>query len=282
MTTLHVRVSGRPAPEGSHELGQHGHVMHSSTYLAAWRAAVRNASLRVAVDELSLAPGDLPVFGKGVPVYLHRVTHIVHDSQCRGEGTDEPVGAPDVDKLLRATIDGLGDAKIFHNDSQIVYVGDADKVRTRTGQAPGAVIIISDEPPGAAVKITRESNVEYRISLERVTRDADGDRVYESAFELFGDAGTIVTAGVTTLGALLGVGEISVALPEAAETNEAAADEKPKRGRPRKTVPPAAEPAPAEPVATPVPSPQAEAAVAAMDAVTDTPPAGPVRVNPFA
>jgi len=295
VTLLAIRVYGRPAPEGSHDRGANGHIMHASKYLAAWRAAVRNAALRAAVDELGVRPGDLPIFRRGAPVYLHECTMIVGPDQCRAEGTDEPTGRPDWDKLLRATVDGLGDAVLFAEDSQIVKSYDVSKVRSWPGEDPGAVIIISDEPREAAV-ISRESNdvtTEYRLMLERVTgRDADGFRNTENTFELFGDADTIASAGLTTVAALLGLPAASIALPERAEVDERegvteGAEPKRGRGRPRKTAAPSA-PVPAVAVSEPEPTTTAPPAASEPQAPAQTAPAAPqapvapARVNPFA
>lgn len=299
MTTLAVRAFGRPAPQGSHELGANGHVMHSSNYLAGWRRQVEIAAL-TAYRDAGVAPGSLPVFRHGVPVYVHELTLIVTDEQCRAAGTDEPVGRPDVDKLLRATIDGLGDARMFLDDSQITKIYELSKVRPWADEPSGAIIVISDEPREAAVG-QGESMTEYRISLERVTgRDEDGFRITEGVFELYGTESAITGAGLTSLAALLGAGEVSVSMPEpsAAAAAAPAEPEAPRksRGRPRKSeaasapqrgnpdnepdVPdapsPGPQPAPDSPTVPEVPTTPDE---------PQTPPetpAAPARVNPFA
>lgn len=290
MTTLHIRAVGRPAPQGSHDVGANGHVMHSSNYLAAWRRQVQLAAL-YAVQQAGIGPGQLPVFRHGVPVYVHLLTLLVEDGQCRAAGTDEPVGRPDVDKLLRATVDGLGDARVFLDDSQITKIYELSKVRHRADELPGAVIIISDEPLRAAGQ--GESMTEYRISLERVTgRDEGGDRSVESVFELYGTEGVITGPGLASLAALLGAGSVAVtgieSAPAEPQQDETASD-KPKRGRPRKPVaPPVAE---TGPDAVPdVPDAPVEPSGPAPDAPAPTPPpvepppveAAPARVNPFA
>jgi Holliday junction resolvase RusA-like endonuclease len=214
---LFVRVYGRPAPEGSHEIGQHGYVMHSSKYLKAWRAAV-NRDTRRAYVEAGLTGADMPLVPYPRPVYLHSIELLVGPEQCRADGTDEPTGSPDLDKLLRATIDGLGEARAFGNDSQVTRIYELGK---RRDPEPGAVIIISDQP------IRGENDVtEYLISLQRVTgRDESGLRDYESVFELHGDEQTVKTAGLSTLGALLGFKGVRIEAGEAAAAAEAPAAE---------------------------------------------------------
>lgn len=137
-----MNVFGRPAPQGSHETGQHGHIMHSSNYLGAWRAAV-NRDTRLAYIAAGLTRADMPVIPNPRPVFLS-ITHYVSPDQCRASATDDPTGVPDVDKLVRATIDGLGAARVFANDSQVTDL----RTSKRRGQAAsGALIIITDYPP---------------------------------------------------------------------------------------------------------------------------------------
>lgn len=281
---LLIRAEGRPAPEGSHDTDGAGNVRHASVYLPAWRREVALATARAM--RASGLTGIGWVWPRPTPIYVHEVTHLVMDVQCRAEGTAAPTGAPDVDKLLRATIDGIGDVRLFEDDSQIVKIHEIGKRRTLPGEAPGAIIIISDEPPGAAVEQGEQEVNEFRIVLERVTgRDGEGFRNYETVMELHGAPEVIAQTGVTTLGALLGLEGVSIMLPaEAAVTTEraapAAAPAKRGPGRPRKTTaaaaetPAAAPEAPAEPAAPaePVSEPQAPA----------EPAEAPRRVNPFA
>lgn len=142
-----ILVNGRPAPQGSKDVGKYGQVIEQSPYLRAWRAAVREGAFR-AYRDLNLPMSALPLFGAG-PVYLHRVTFCLAADQCRTDGTDAPTGTPDLDKLLRATLDALGGAlsgtgRLFKDDSQVVSIGNLQKIRG--GASPGAVIVASDEP----------------------------------------------------------------------------------------------------------------------------------------
>lgn len=296
MTTLAVRAVGRPAPQGSHDVGANGHVMHSSNYLAAWRRQVAIAAL-TAVKADGHAPGSLPLFAAGVPIHVHELVLLVQDDQCRAAGTDEPTGRPDVDKLLRATIDGLGDAHLFADDSQIVKIHELSKVRPARDELSGAIIVISDRPRPVEQQGESMSNTdEYRISLERITgRDSDGYRTAEPVVELHGTAAQITTAGLGTIGALLGAGQVTVVDSSAAREAQSELGEQPaaapatKRGpgRPRKTAAAApAEPAaaaPAEPV-VPEQTPAAEPVVQApAEPVVEQVPVAPAgRVNPFA
>lgn len=147
---LAIHAFGRPAPQGSHELGGAGQFRDSSTYLATWRAQLRIACFR-AYAAAGILPEALPVFPAGTPVIVERCTFYVRPDQCRAAGTDEPLGPPDVDKLLRGALDGLGGAhdpkqhgRLFADDSQVVKANGVEKVRMIAGGKSGAFIIISD------------------------------------------------------------------------------------------------------------------------------------------
>ena len=249
VTTLCIRAIGRPAPEGSHEIGAHGYVKHSSNYLPAWRRAVQVATLQAIKD----AGCGAPAFPTGVRVYIHSMDILVGDEQCRAAGTVEPIGDPDYDKLLRATTDGMGDGRAFSDDAQITDLWRFRKRRIWPGEEPGAIIIISDEPP-------RESNdmQEYKLTLARV--DDDGD---STVFQVRNTPERIAMV-LPTLGILLGDAPVAE-VPYPVLTPE---EKKRGPGRPRKAAAPAA---PVDAVQNVTP-PAAE----------PTPEAAPARVNPFA
>jgi hypothetical protein len=140
---LLIRPYGRPAPEGSHDVGRAGQVLHQSPYLAAWRAQVKLACFE-SYRAWGIDPKRLPLFPAGVPVRFREIVIIVHPDSCRAVGTDEPLGPPDLDKLIRSTIDGLADGRLFANDSQVVGLGDDPRKIRADGEAmpPGAHIAI--------------------------------------------------------------------------------------------------------------------------------------------
>lgn len=147
---LSIAVTGRPAPQGSHGLGSAGQFLDSSPYLAAWRQAVKIAAWR-SCSQVGIPPSALPAFGPGVPVIFERITFYLAPEQCRAEGTDAPVGKPDIDKLLRATLDALGGAhdprahaRLYADDSQVVSVRLLEKLRAPASSRPGALIIVTD------------------------------------------------------------------------------------------------------------------------------------------
>lgn len=148
---LSIRVVGRPAPQGSKSQGSAGQLLEQSPYLPAWRRAVKIGAYR-AYQAAGIHHDALPLIRRGRPVLVEFCEFIVTAEQCRAEATDEPLGDPDVDKLLRATLDPLGGAtnkretaRLFDDDSQVWKVRDLSKRRADPGEEPGALIIVSDK-----------------------------------------------------------------------------------------------------------------------------------------
>lgn len=147
---LAIRAHGRPAPQGSKEQGGAGQLLESSIYLPAWRQAVRIATFE-AYHRHGIAPKSLPLLPRGRKVVIERCWFFVTPAQCRAEGTDEPLGDPDLDKLLRSTLDALGgankhknsSARLFADDSQVQGVRDLWKYRATAESPPGAVILVN-------------------------------------------------------------------------------------------------------------------------------------------
>ncbi len=145
---LHIEVVGRPAPQGSKRTGGAGQLLESSAYLPAWRAAIRIGAFK-AYATAGIDPQWLPVFPVGVPVAIERCVFWVTPDQCRASGMELAIGKPDIDKLLRSTLDALGGgryktARLYDDDSQIIAINGLAKMRPTGGRRPGASITISD------------------------------------------------------------------------------------------------------------------------------------------
>jgi hypothetical protein len=149
---LTIRAYGRPAPQGSKELGTGGALLESSAYLPAWRQAIRIAAFRAYADA-GIPAAALPVFARGRGVIIERCVFLLEPQQCRAAGTDEPLEKPDIDKLLRATLDALGgatdpkhSARLFADDSQVVGIDGLRKARIApiSGyERAGAIIVVA-------------------------------------------------------------------------------------------------------------------------------------------
>lgn len=174
---LTITVQGTPAPQGSKSAraiyrgrGEQrqftGKVaMHeSSKKVEPWRQAVKAAAL----DAASLIPDWTPldelveisvIFYFDRPAYHFGTGRNAH---LLKPGAPDFVGVyPDLDKLLRSTLDGLGSktgAGVIRNDSQVVRFTEVDKRYVTPGhRQAGAVITIrplnavaAPLPPGAA------------------------------------------------------------------------------------------------------------------------------------
>ena len=148
-----ITVDGRPEPQGSKGYGAAGQMIESNhRALVAWRKRIKLSAFRE-LQRLGIDAAALPLFPRGQPVYVTDMTFIVADNQCRAEGTDEPVGQPDIDKFLRAALDALGGgrdarmtARILADDSQVVsFLRGPRKVRQLPGETPGAIIGLSSD-----------------------------------------------------------------------------------------------------------------------------------------
>jgi Holliday junction resolvase RusA-like endonuclease len=123
ITRLSVWVPGRPAPKGSHKLGEHGQLRDASAYLAAWsgswtgrgkgRRRVAGAVERAVYEryqEMGVEPGRLPLIRGPVGI---QVTFVLDPSRRID-------GPPDIDKLERATWDALTIARVWEDDARVV------------------------------------------------------------------------------------------------------------------------------------------------------------------
>lgn len=142
---IEITVVGRPAPQGSKRAGSAGQMIEQSSYLPAWKAAVKIGAYK-AYAAAEIPQDFLPLFRAGVPVIIERCSFYVGHDQCRAEGTNQPTGAPDIDKLLRGLLDALGGgrrdtARLFADDAQIVAVNHLTK---QFSERPGAIIVVSD------------------------------------------------------------------------------------------------------------------------------------------
>lgn len=111
-------VHGRPAPKGSYRRGRHGAIIPASKYLAEWSEAVEARA--------KIHAGDSPISG---PVMLQAdfllarpKGHFHTSGQLAARAIGSYPRRPDLDKLLRATMDALVSAGLLADDSQILEI----------------------------------------------------------------------------------------------------------------------------------------------------------------
>lgn len=152
---LVVTVKGEPAPQGSKRVVS-GHAIESSAKVKPWRQAVVSA----VDDALAGSQGDAWEPNRDQPLHLvvtftmgRPRSHYKADGQTlTPRAPMAPFTRPDIDKLLRSTLDGLTDAGALWDDSRVVVVtaskcypgADLDAL-----DVPGAVIML--RPWGTAL-----------------------------------------------------------------------------------------------------------------------------------
>lgn len=140
---LHITVRGTPAPQGSKSRGANGGLYESSRKVKPWRQDVKHAAL----DAIERGAPTFPTGGVIVgvafrftrPRYHYRSGKHAHLLGSRA--TPVPDVKPDVDKLVRSTLDALGEAGVFKDDSQVVAIW-ATKEYDDHGGGQGATVTV--------------------------------------------------------------------------------------------------------------------------------------------
>ncbi len=144
--SLHIRVNGIPAPQGSKRHVGNGRMVEQSKAVGPWREAVR-AQAQAAIGPRWRAL-DGPV---DVSLVFTFPRPNAHYGTGRNAGKLKP-SAPrfpatrrrgDIDKLVRAVLDGITQGGAIADDGLVVML-DAVKLYPVDGQAPGADIWIRE------------------------------------------------------------------------------------------------------------------------------------------
>lgn len=121
---IEFRVQGQPVPQGSMKV-INGHIIHSQgSALAAWRS-----SIGLAAKLAGARPTDRAI----------HITLVFIMRKPKTVTRDFPTVAPDLDKLVRAVLDGLT-AIAYRDDSQVTDIR-AHKVY---GDSPGVEVRIME------------------------------------------------------------------------------------------------------------------------------------------
>lgn len=131
-------VIGAPAPQGSKRHVGGGRMIESSKKVRPWRQDVKAAAI-----EALYARGSLhPLQG---PLRLVVVFTVVKPLSAPKRRRTWPCKKPDVDKLLRSTMDALTDAGLWRDDGQVI---DVRAVKAFPGEHPEAMPV-----PGARIQV---------------------------------------------------------------------------------------------------------------------------------
>lgn len=126
-------VAGIPAPQGSKRHVGNGRMVESSKKLKPWRAAVTARAKEALSDRETVT---------GSPVYVRLDLVLPRPLQtAKSRPTPPAVKRPDVDKLARAVLDGITDAGVWADDSQVVTLWATKRIAEH------------NEPPGVTVRI---------------------------------------------------------------------------------------------------------------------------------
>jgi Holliday junction resolvase RusA-like endonuclease len=121
--TLTFSIIGTPAPQGSKTKNRYGAVYESSAKVKPWRQDVRAAGLDAmhAAGDLRFPTGPVIV---GIRFRLARPKGHYgtgrNAGQLRPSAPKVPDVKPDIDKLVRSTLDGMGEAGVWRDDCQVV------------------------------------------------------------------------------------------------------------------------------------------------------------------
>lgn len=136
MTTLTLSVEGSPAPQGSKRayiINGRATIIEDNKRTRPWRKAVTLTARVEAAKQKWQAPEG--------PVSVELVFHMKKPASSRRAFPDVK---PDLDKLVRALLDGLTDAQIWKDDSQVVALV-AKKVYVLTKPGVQATITSLEE-----------------------------------------------------------------------------------------------------------------------------------------
>jgi Holliday junction resolvase RusA-like endonuclease len=129
---MEIRIYGDPAPQGSKRVFNGRIVEASGNKLKVWRKAIAAACQNLVTEEHSLLLGPVRV---EVEFYLPRPASVTIKKRAL------PIVPPDLDKLLRGLLDGIGQSEvIWGDDSQVVQI-DAVKLYADETE-PGATVTI--------------------------------------------------------------------------------------------------------------------------------------------
>jgi Holliday junction resolvase RusA-like endonuclease len=140
---IEVIVRGIPAPQGSKRHVGNGRMIESSKAVGPWREAVR-ATTQTRMYARPPLSGPVAVrawFWLPRPNGHYRTGRNAH--LLRDAAPLRPFGKPDLDKLVRAVLDGLTDGGAWKDDGQVVEL-TARKLYVLPGLTPGAKIEITE------------------------------------------------------------------------------------------------------------------------------------------
>lgn len=136
---IHMRVYGEPAPQGSKRFVGNGRMIESSKKVGPWREAIVSEAIRSGHAN-ALMDGALDV---ELRFLLARPAGHFGKRGLLPSAPEWPKVKPDLDKLIRSTLDGLTQCGVIADDARVVGC-QAVKAYVQTDETPGALIVLSE------------------------------------------------------------------------------------------------------------------------------------------
>jgi crossover junction endodeoxyribonuclease RusA len=137
---LRFDVIGLPAPQGSKRHVGHGIMIESSKKVKPWREAVTAAARE--------AMGGKPAPFLAGPVMLTVFFTLPKPKSAPKSRETYPDKKPDIDKLLRSTMDGLTAAGVWEDDARVILCcinkTFPNQEELTSLDVPGARIVVSE------------------------------------------------------------------------------------------------------------------------------------------
>lgn len=142
---IELEVLGTPAPQGSKRHVGNGVLIESSAKVAPWREAIVSEAIRSGIQG-EMLDGPLLV---SIAFYLPRPNgHRGAKGDLRPSARRRPHVKPDIDKLIRSTLDGLTQAGVISDDACVVSIGAMKDYADRF--PPCAHIVVRELPDEVA------------------------------------------------------------------------------------------------------------------------------------
>lgn len=176
---MRITVYGTPAPQGSKRHVGNGVMIESSKKVKPWRQDVKHAALDALIDQRCVSARP---WGPDHPLQVEITFYLPRPRSHYGTGRNaatlkpsaptRPAVKPDIDKLTRSTLDALGEAGLWTDDSRVAVLL-AEK-QYADHRAPGAVIDVTTAAPlggtGAGTDLMASSNVDGAGRVQGVSR----------------------------------------------------------------------------------------------------------------
>lgn len=136
---MQLRIEGLPKPQGSKRVYNGRVVEAAGNALKAWRKAIADECMAQVTEDHKLILG---------PVRVDIVFYLPRPKTVKEKDRALPIVPPDVDKLARAALDGIGQGPSGKSGDGVVWGDDSQVIELR------ATKVYATDFVGADIKIT--------------------------------------------------------------------------------------------------------------------------------